>query len=71
LVNQARANNSLGPIGFINPIIYEVAPIPSLNALFHDIVIGTNGFYHATIGYDLATGWGSFIGTSLIPVLSE
>ena len=41
------------------------------NGGYHDIVIGNNGLYSATPGYDLTTGLGSFIVSQLTQDLSH
>lgn len=69
LVNQQRAANSDTPIGFINPTLYSIGTGSSYDANFHDITSGSNG-YSATTGYDLATGWGSPNGTTLLNTLA-
>jgi kumamolisin len=58
LTNQQSVFNGLGPVGFINPKIYTIGLATTYSQDFHDIVSGSNG-YSATIGYDLASGWGS------------
>jgi kumamolisin len=65
LINQQAAMNGMPPLGFINPALYKIGLSSSYNADFHDITKGSNG-YSATIGYDLATGWGSPNGSGLI-----
>ena len=62
---QLQANGSTTTLGFINPILYTIGLGSSYDTDFHDITVGTNG-YSATEGYDLATGWGSPNGSSLI-----
>jgi subtilase family serine protease len=60
LVNQQLALNGQGPIGFINPTIYNQNVTASTYAAdFHDIKSGTSGSYTAIAGFDLVTGWGS------------
>jgi hypothetical protein len=39
-------------------------------APFHDVTQGSNLYYPATAGYDLASGWGSFDGTALANAIS-
>jgi kumamolisin len=65
LANQQAALNGMPPLGFINPALYDIGLGPSYDSDFHDITTGSNG-YSATIGYDLATGWGSPNGSGLI-----
>ena len=55
LINQARENQGLPPIGRLNPQVYPL--LGSTN--FHDILRGTDGVYTCTTGYDLVTGIGS------------
>lgn len=59
LANQQRASNGLGPVGFINPTIYNQNVTSSYATDFHDITSGNNGSYSAVTGFDLVTGWGS------------
>ena len=69
LVNQQRTANGNGSLGFINPTLYSIGTGSSYDANFHDIASGSNG-YSATTGYDLATGWGSPNGTTLLNTLA-
>ena len=68
LVNQQSVANGNPTLGFINPAIYNIAVGPDYLSDFNDITIGSNGNpgYPAVAGFDLATGWGSPIGPSLI-----
>jgi pseudomonalisin len=63
---QSSHGNALG---FAPPKLYAIyskaqtnAPLPptTVPAAFHDIVVGTNGAYPATPGYDYTTGLGSW-----------
>lgn len=54
LINQARANANLPPVGLLGPKVY---PLIGTNK-FHDVTTGNNG-YPAGAGYDLVTGIGS------------
>jgi uncharacterized membrane protein len=65
LANQQAAANSMPPLGFINPAVYTIGLGSNYDTDFHDITSGSNG-YSATVGYDLATGWGSPNGSGLI-----
>ena len=77
LVNQQSVANGHGPVGFINPAIYNLGASSSFSSGFHDIVSGSNppasgssrGF-SAVPGYDLVTGWGSPTGVALINLLA-
>ncbi|MGB9235806.1 MAG: choice-of-anchor D domain-containing protein [Terriglobales bacterium] len=69
LVNQQAIANGNSPVGFINPALYMIGADSSYDSAFHDITGGSN-HYAATIGYDLATGWGSPNGSGLIDALA-
>ena len=70
LVNQQRAANGVGALGFANPLIYGIGRSARYNSNFHDIADqSTNLFYPAVKGYDLATGWGSFNGAGLLATM--
>jgi hypothetical protein len=58
LVNEQAVAKGKPTLGFINPALYDIGLSSSYDTDFHDITSGSNG-YPATIGYDLATGWGS------------
>jgi hypothetical protein len=70
LVNQQSQQNGGGPMGFLNPTLYDIGLTGgSVNDLysvcFHDISDGrtnANGFgngFTTVPGYDLTTGWGT------------
>jgi len=73
LANEQAAGAA---IGFLNPTLYNIGRSSSYGADFHDITNGSNangessGLYSAVGGYDLATGWGSPQGQSMINALS-
>jgi len=69
LANQQRIANGGKPLGFINPALYKIGASPIYTTAFHDITSGSNG-YLATTGYDLASGWGSPNGATLITIFS-
>ena len=69
LVNQQRASNGSGPLGFANPILYSAGEM-RLAADYHDITSGSNGAYSAVAGLDNVTGWGSFNGAGLLQDLA-
>ncbi len=69
LVNQQSVANGNGVLGFVNPALYSIGNGSSYDADFHDVTTGSNG-YSATVGYDLATGWGSPNGAALIAALA-
>jgi len=71
LVNQQRAANGLGTLGFANPPLYTIGKGTNYATDFHDIADGsTNLYYPAVAGYDDATGWGTFKGAALLADLS-
>ncbi len=70
LINEQRATNGLGPVGFMNPVLYPIAATSGYATDFHDITTGSNLFYQAGPGYDDASGLGSFIGAPLLAALS-
>jgi len=69
LVNQQAAQNGQGPLGFINPTIYDIGLGSNYSADFHDSTSGNNGFA-CTAGFDLVTGFGSPTGQALIDDLA-
>jgi kumamolisin len=68
LVNEQAVADGGTPLGFINPALYSIGMWSGYDAAFHDITTGSL-CYCATVGYDLATGWGSPNGTGLINAL--
>ena len=68
-VNGARASQGAEPIGFFNPPVYALGAGPSYGADFHDVTSGDNLHDPATVGYDKATGFGSFQGGALLNAL--
>lgn len=69
LVNQQRAAAGKAPVGFLNPLIYQIGASAAYTNDFHDVASGNNLYYPATAGYDNATGWGSFVGSALLNTL--
>lgn len=64
LINQHAASTGLGPLGFVNPVLYAIgrtgnAPDSLYHTMFHDVQIGGNDAFSAGPGYDLVTGLGS------------
>jgi kumamolisin len=68
LANQQAVTNGVAAPGFIDPVIYPLN-LGNSDADFHDIVSGSDGL-PTTVGYDLATGWGSPNGSLLINALT-
>jgi len=69
LANQQEVANGGKPLGFINYALYAIGLGANYGVNFHDITVGTNG-YAATVGYDLASGWGSMNGAALLNTLT-
>lgn len=75
LVNQQAAANGQPPVGFVNPALYAIGKSTNYLSCFHDITTGMNTNsssptkYYATAGYDLCTGLGTMIGSSLLQAL--
>ncbi len=62
----ARLNAGLPqPLGFLNPLLYAHPEV------LRDIVVGDNGAYRATIGWDACTGLGSPDGTKLAALVLQ
>jgi len=66
LLNQARAAAGLDPIGLLGPKIYPLIGTTSLR----DITSGNNGAYNCGPGYDLVTGVGTPIMSTLVQSLA-
>jgi kumamolisin len=65
----ALLNQELGrSLGYVNPILYNSPVDP---AAFRDIVVGTNGAYSASLGWDACTGLGSPNGVALLTALKK
>jgi kumamolisin len=59
LIEQYARQHGVPHLGFVDPMLYAIASTPQPNPPFHDITVGTNRFYPATVGWDFATGLGS------------
>jgi kumamolisin len=59
LVNQYLKKQNLKPVGFLNPALYALAAGKPPHPPFHDVTIGSNLYYPAAPGYDIATGLGT------------
>ena len=72
LANQARASLDKGPIGDLNPVLYNIYHSTRYSSDFHDITVGNDQLvgtpvgYAATTGYDVASGIGSPIVSQLV-----
>jgi len=71
MVNDARIAKGKGPLGFINPALYQ----SNASFVFNDITSGqllgcdVNAF-NATPGWDAASGWGTPNFQELLTLLS-
>ena len=66
LLNQARASvGGLAPLGLLGPRIYPLMG----TANFRDITSGNNGAYNAGLGYDMVTGIGVPVVSSLVSAI--
>jgi len=59
LNNQFAQANGKGNLGQANPTLYQVFNTTQKYAAYHDITSGTNLYYPATSGYDMASGIGT------------
>jgi subtilase family serine protease len=60
LLNQVRAAYDAPRFGFANPLLYGLGSTTPPYSPFHDTSTGDNLYYSSTVGWDYATGWGSF-----------
>ncbi len=70
-VNQELEANQKPVLGFANPTLYAIGTGSSYSTNFHDVTTGNNLYYHALLGYDNASGWGSFNGANLFASLTD
>jgi kumamolisin len=59
LIDEYLQQKGLQPVGFMNPALYQIAAHPNPLTAFHDITAGSNLYYPATPGYDMASGLGT------------
>ena len=59
LIRQLADQQGVGPLGFVNPMLYTLANSDLRDAIFHDVTRGGNLQYEAAPGWDYATGLGS------------
>ena len=72
-------------LGALNPTLYALGRSRLASRVYHDTTVGTNAFtfldasdnpvvyvdgYAATRGWDAATGWGTPIASTLVPILA-
>lgn len=70
LVEEARQNQGLSPVGFLPPQIYGVTD-QVRSGFMNDITSGSNGAYTAGPGYDAVTGYGSMQAANLLQYLTK
>lgn len=59
LMNEYLRSKGDKPVGFANPLLYQLARATRRYRPFHDVTLGTNDFYPAGPGYDMVTGLGT------------
>lgn len=59
LNNQYAAANGKGNLGQANPTLYKSFNTTQTYPAYHDVTSGTNLYYPATAGYDMASGIGT------------
>lgn len=70
-VNQQLAAALQPSVGFANPKLYAIGTGGAYMSDFHDVTKGNNLHYNALVGYDNASGWGSFNGSNLFASLTQ
>ena len=59
LINQYLLSKGQTVVGFANPALYGIFNAQQSLPAFHDVTSGTNLYYPAAAGYDMASGIGS------------
>jgi kumamolisin len=59
LIAQVAQEQGAGPLGYVNPGLYQVAAAGATPLAFHDVIRGGNRRFDCTPGWDYATGLGS------------
>jgi kumamolisin len=59
LIDQYLRSKGDHPVGFANPLLYQLARRSPPYPPYHDVTVGTNDFYPAGPGYDMVTGLGT------------
>lgn len=70
-INQALSTTGQPSLGFANPKLYAIGTGAAYTTDFHDVTLGNNLYYKAQVGYDNASGWGSFNGGNLYASLTN
>jgi len=68
----SRMEQHLGyPIGYLNPVLYQIYRSPLYKTAFDEVTSGGNGYYTAGPGWNPVTGLGSPIVSGLISAVAE
>jgi kumamolisin len=59
LLREVAQHEGVGRLGYLNPMLYDLAAGDRTRAVFHDVTVGGNLLHQATPGWDDATGLGS------------
>ncbi len=59
LIRQLAEQRGVGPLGYVNPMLYALADSSQRDTIFHDVTRGGNLQQPAGPGWDYATGLGS------------
>ena len=59
LTDQYLEAHNRPSAGWIDPAVYQLGHSLQMLPPYHDVTEGDNLLYHATVGWDYATGWGS------------
>ena len=65
-IDQNLIQQGLKPLGWANPILYQIANGAPAYPAFHDVQSGNNLYYNATPGWDYVSGLGSPDGWNLL-----
>ena len=65
-IDQNLIQQGLKPLGWANPLLYQIANGAQAYPAFHDVQTGNNLYYNATPGWDYASGLGSPDGWNLL-----
>ena len=65
-IDQNLIQQGLKPLGWANPLLYQIANGAPTYPAFHDVQSGNNLYYNATPGWDYASGLGSPDGWNLL-----
>jgi subtilase family serine protease len=59
LTDQYLEAHNRPSAGWIDPAVYQLGRSLQMLPPYHDVTEGDNLLYHATVGWDYASGWGS------------